>query len=318
MQRQRKRPDLMISGAQELRHPFNAELIRTRGSNLSHQLELLAPFSELLAEMIGTALSKLGGLPVKVTVASAKTEKLTALSQSEPGFDVVSSTATLCCWAKFDRQFDNLMCELCLGASGETERHADLERPATALEKAMRSLVFERLVLAASQALRDLGDHADLTVQARPRATFRKSQEPLQCYSLRLLLNLYDEACEFEMFIGFAECVKLLGGEFDSLPPAHQSADQVLEKASFSVQVYLQPDTVDVRQILNLVPGEILKLNLAASAPVELHLNGQKLSMGRLSFDRERVRIKVIETEVPAAAYSAVKIAVHAGAQHGN
>jgi flagellar motor switch protein FliM len=308
----------MIAGAQERRRPFNAELIRTRGTNLSHQLELLAPFSELLADMIGTTLSKLAGLPVKVTVTSTKADKLTALFQSDPGFDIVSPTATLCSWANFDRQFDNLMCEMCLGAPGETARNVDLERPATALEKRIRNLVFERLVQAVSHALRDLGDHADLVVQARPRATFRKSQEALQCYSLRLLLNVYDEACEFELFLGLAECVKLLGGEIDTPAPVRQSADQILEKAPFSVQVFLQPDTVDVRQILNLVPGEILKLNLAASAPVELQLNGQKISLGSLAFDREHFRVRVIGSDVLAISIDASKISDDAGARHGN
>ena len=91
-----------------------------------------------------------------------------------------------------------------------------------------------------------------------------------------------------------------------------------MEKTSFSVEVFLKPDVVDVRQILNLAPGEVLKLNVAASTPVELRLNGQRLSYGNLSFDNEVGRVRLID-EISSLQTTEVRHSNSSAAvQHGN
>ena len=274
---------------------FSADLIRSKGGNLGKQLDVLAPFADALAERIGTEFSALGEMSAKVTVISTRTSNLSSVHQAEAGYDVVTAFGTVSCWRNADRQFDNLMCELCLGASGKERNDDDVERPATAFEKKIRDLVSEKIVVAIATSLGEIGDHPDLVVRPRGRVAARKTEVVLLCYSVRFLLNIFDAALEFEIFMSFAECVKLICGDRAIAPEAVPSASELVRNTHFSVEVYLKPDTVDVRQILDLAPGKILTLNVGASTPVELHMNGTKLYMGSLSFDNSGGRIKLLE-----------------------
>ena len=127
-----------------------------------------------------------------------------------------------------------------------------------------------------------------------PASLLEKQKSALLCYSVRLLLNVFDAALEFELFMSFAECVKLIGGE-QAMASEAPSASELVRNAPFSVEVFLKPDVVDVRQILSLAPGEVLNLNVCASTPVELRMNGKKVSLGSLSFDNTRGRIKILD-----------------------
>jgi flagellar motor switch/type III secretory pathway protein FliN len=286
----------MINDPTVSRQPLNADLIRSKGSTLNQHLALLAPLGETLVENAGSRLSKLAGTLIKLTVVSARCEKLAPLLQAEAGFDIVSSISTVSCWGKFDRDFDSLLCAACLGASGEVAGERDHERPATVIERKIRNHVAEQIMQSVAESLAELGDHHDLVVKTRARASVRKFTTSVQSYCLRLLLNVFDDACEFEISLGLTECVKLLGGETDSASSAVAEAGHVMGHAMFPVEVFLKSSDVDVRQILNLAPGEILKLNVNASAPVELRLNGRNLSSGLLRYDQKRGYIKLIDT----------------------
>lgn len=290
----------MPSLASHTKSRFSAELIRTKGTNLKSQLDLLAPFAEELAQKAQLALSQLSEFPVKVTVLSVNTEKLTPLFQSESGFDIVSPAGLVSCWRKSDRQFDGLICELCLGSSGGHSKLDETERPATSFERKVSNLISEKLVGAVSDALSEIGEHVDLVVQSRARVATRKSESAVLCYNVHLLLNVFDDACECEILLSLAECLKLLGAETAKHMNAVATAGPLVANTQFAVEVYLKPDVVDVRQILNLAPGKVLKLNIGASAPVELRMNGRKISMGSLSFDQSGGRIKIL-SDAPTA-----------------
>jgi flagellar motor switch protein FliM len=284
----------MAEAASDRRSFFNADLIRSKGINLTKQLDILAPFADAFAERTAAEFSLLGDMSVKVTVVSANTLSLTTLLQSEAGFDVVTPVGTVSCWRNRDRQFDNLMCEFCLGASSVGPRDDDAERPATAFEKKIRDLVSEKIANAVASALGEIGEHLDLSVKPRARTASRKTESALLCYSVRLLLNVFDAALEFEVFMSFAECMKLIGGE-QAMAQEAPSASELVRNAPFSVEIFLKPDVVDVRQILCLVPGEVLNLNVCASTPVELRMNGKMVSLGSLSFDSTKGRIKILD-----------------------
>jgi flagellar motor switch protein FliM len=286
----------MIDANNDIRLPFNADLVRSKGVNLSQQLEMLLPFAEAMAEQISAALTNIGGVPIKVSLVSAQTEKLKPHLQSEAGFNIVGDATVVSCWNQSNPDFDNLMCEICLGGSGELKSSEPLERPATAIDKKLRLWVNEHIVRATANALCDIGEHTGLTVQSRARVAARKNEGALLCYRVVLLLNVFDDACEFELLLNFEECLKLIGGI--TLPAAAEpsSAGLLMEKTSFSVEVFLRPDIVDVRQILNLAPGEVLKLNVTASTPVELRLNGQKLSLGNLRYDQNGGHIRLLDS----------------------
>jgi flagellar motor switch protein FliM len=79
------------------------------------------------------------------------------------------------------------------------------------------------------------------------------------------------------------------------MAPEAPSASELVRNAPFSVEIFLKPDVVDVRQILCLVPGEVLNLNVCASTPVELRMNGKMVSLGSLSFDSTKGRIKILD-----------------------
>jgi flagellar motor switch protein FliM len=294
---QKRLHETMTAVATERRQAFSVELIRRKTSKVVHQMNLLAPLADSLADHAGTAFSELVGLPVRITIVSTKIEDISSLARAEPGFDIVSAENTLSCWCEFDRQFDHLLCELCLGASGWQRKEDDVERPSTLFEKKLRNLAHERLVEAVGKALQDVGELVGLVVQSRSRASARRSQAPLQCYCLRLLFNASDDACEFDVFLSVADCMTFLSGDVTSVVDPARSANEVVETAKFPVEVFLKSDVVDVRQILNLVPGEILKLNVGAATPVELRLSGRTLSRGLVSFGEKHVGIKLLDSK---------------------
>ncbi len=298
------------------RVPISAELIRSKSSHQAMQMQLLAPFSDSLAEHAGTALSQLGRMPVKVTVISNKVEKLTPLYQAEAGFDIKSSSTNLSCWGSFDRQFDDLLCDICLGSGGTRKGDNQTDRPVTIFEKKLRGLIFERLTQATAKAFSEIGEQTDLVVQPRARASIRKSQPMLPCYCVKLLVNAFDAACEFELLLSFAECLILLGDESSDSEP--NTTQCVLDSVFFPLEVYLQPGMVDVRQILNLAPGEILKLSIAASAPVELRMNGQMLSRGTLCFENNRSHVRVLENAPFSAVTNTASAPTRSAGQNGN
>ena len=206
---------------QDARIPFTADLVRSKGVNLSQQFAILLPFAETLADRVGAMLSAFGGVPVKASVVSAKSEKLMPHIQAEAGFNIVSGTGIVCCWSKFEADFDRLMCEVCLGGSGGNSKDEANDRPATTFDKKLRVLMNEQIVRAAADALGEIGEHIGLELQARPRVAPRKAEGPLLCYSVRLLLNVFDEACEYDLYFSFEECLKLIGGisALASAPP---------------------------------------------------------------------------------------------------
>jgi flagellar motor switch/type III secretory pathway protein FliN len=295
----------MEYATQDTRAVFNADLVRSKGINLSRQLEMLAPLADSLAEQVGVELSALVQLPIKVTIITAKAEKLGHLVQIEAGYDIVSGSDAVSCWSNSDNEFDRLMCEICLGGVGESQTGGDTDRPATVFDKKLRGLIHHRIARAAAAALTEISEHDDLSLRARARMAARKAEGTRLCYSVKLLINVFDQACECEFHLSFSECLKLIGGETSSTasPP---SAASLVEKTPFCIEVFLKPDVLDIRQILNLVPGEVLKLNVSASTPVELKLNGTELSRGILRYDQNGGHIKLSDS-VPAIASAAVK-----------
>lgn len=286
----------MNLATQASRVPFNADLVRSKGVNLSHQLAVLAPFADSLAEHVGVELSALAQLPLKVTLLSSNTEKLAQLSQIEAGNDLIFEADTVSCWGRADTEFDRMLCDICLGGIGGSRVDSDAERPASLFDKRLRSLIDEKITKAAARALGDLGELEGITVCARPRTAARKAEGTRLCYSIRLLINVHDQACEYELLMSFAECLKLMGGGTLSTVSAPSSAATLMEKTPFCIDVFLKPDVLDIRQILNLTPGEVLKLNISASTPVELKLNGTEFSRGLLKYDKDGGHIRLIDT----------------------
>jgi flagellar motor switch protein FliM len=278
----------------EARAAFSADLIRTKGVNLTQQLEVLSPLAETFAEHVRTELYALAQVPIKVTLADLRSEKLTALSQTEAGNDIVTATEVVPCWSKSDGEFDKLIAEMCLGGTGEGQTSSDSERPATSFDKQVRVLINEKIAGAAAKALAELCERQDISVRPRARMAARKVEGSRVCYVIRLLLNVFDQACEYEFLVSFSECLKLIGGDALLSSAGPPSAASLVEKTPFCIDVFLKPDVLDIRQILNLVPGEVLKLNVSAATPVELRLNGTELSLGHLNYNSNGGCIRLI------------------------
>lgn len=278
------------------RVPFNADLVRSKGVNLSQQLAVLAPLADCLAEQVGVELSLLAQMPLKVTLVSSTTEKLGQLSQIEAGHDLVSESDTISCWSRSDAEFDRMLCDICLGGTGGSRVEIDSDRPSSLFDKKLRALIDERIARAAARALGEVSELEDVSTRPRARMAARKAEGTRLCYSVRLLLNAFDQACEYELLMSFSECVKLIGGGTLSSVTGAASAATLMEKTPFSIEVFLKPDVLDIRQILNLSPGEVLKLNVSASTPVELKMNGTEISRGTLRYDKDGARIRLIDT----------------------
>lgn len=302
----------------ESRTVFSADLIRTKGVNLTQQLEMLSPLADSLADHVRRALFALVQLPIKVTVAAAKSEKLGPLSQMEAGYDLVAPTDVVSCWSKSDGEFDKLMCDICLGGTGERQTTNDSERPATIFDKKVRMLINEKIAGAAGRALAEVSERSDISVRPRARTAARKIEGSRMCYSIRLLLNVFDQACEYEFLMSFSECLKLMGGDAPSTSARPPSAASLVERTPFCIDVFLKPDILDIRQILNLVPGEVLKLNVSAATPVELRLNGIELSRGHLKYDNNGGRIKLLASANLANYVEAESDSLPLDLQNGN
>ncbi len=287
----------MNLASHDARVPFTAELVRSKGVNLSQQLTMLAPLADCFAEHAEKELNALCQLPIKVSLVASKAEKLGHLSQIEAGYDLVATSDTVPCWSNADREFDRMMCDICLGGIGGSRADGDLERPSSQFDKKLRALIDERMARAGARALGEISEHEDISVRPRARMAARKAEGARLCYSVRLLLNVFDQACEYELMMSFTECLTLIGGEPVSPAPGPASAATLMEKTPFRIEVFLIPAVLDIRQILNLIPGEVLKLNVSASTPVELKLNGTGLSRGTLKYDENGGHITLIDTE---------------------
>jgi flagellar motor switch protein FliM len=293
MQPRRRLLKMLETESAEQRAIFNADLVRAKGVNLTHQLAILAPFADAVVEQVAIELSEIAQVPIKVTLAASKVDKLVALAQIEPGHDLVSQTETVSCWSKAEADFERVLCEVCLGGAGDSAASLDHERPLTDFDKKLRELVDEKIAGAAARALALISEHEDITVHPRGRMLSRKTEGTKLCLCLRLLINVFDQSTEYEFRLSFAECLNLIDVEAHVNATA-VSAATLVEKAPFSIDVFLKPDVLDIRQILNLVPGEVLKLNVSASTPVELRLNGADLSRGILKYDQDGGHIRVL------------------------
>jgi flagellar motor switch protein FliM len=295
----------------DTRASFNADLIRSKGVNLSQQLQVLAPLADLFAEQVSVELIALSQLPVKVTAIEARSLKISHVTQIEAGFDIVSSHDTVQCWSRADGDFDNLMCEICLGGVGTGKTASESERPATQFDRKLRTLISERIAVAACRSIGEISELNDLQIRQRPRTAARKAESLRVCYSIRLLINVFDQASEYEFLMSFSDCLKLVGGEAISMLSTPKSAASLVERTPFCIEVFLKPDVLDIRQILNLAPGEVLKLNVSASTPVELKLNGTELSRGTLSYTQTGGQVRLIGEAMSTSA-------IMTGLQHGN
>jgi flagellar motor switch/type III secretory pathway protein FliN len=276
--------------------PFNAEALRAKGTNLLLQLSMLAPLANALTECIGADLSTFTQVPIKVSLIETRTEKLLPLAQIEAGFNLVAGEETLCCWCKPDRAFDQLMREVCLGGRGAASPDGDFERPVTTIDKRLANLVNEKLFSGIAKAMTEVSERSDISVQQRPRTVARNTGNTRSCYYVRLLFNLFDQDCECELFMSLVECMLWVGGADLVTDSNSTSAASIIERTPFCVEVYLKSDVLDIRQILNLAPGEVLKLNVTASTPVELKLNGTDLSKGLLSYRDDGGHVRLIST----------------------
>jgi flagellar motor switch protein FliM len=275
--------------------PISADLVRSKTKGNKDSLALLAPFSEVLAERVATVLTALGDVAVKASVEQAAIEALAPIQQAEPGFDLVSPQGTIALWFQQDRSFDAVMCELCLGGSGGFKTTEDAERPPTLFERRLRNMVVEKLAAACAATLAEISEQPDVKDQSRARVAARKIEAPLPCYALKILINVFDEACEIKLHFALANCLKLAGAAQLQPQAEAPAARDVLDTTPFSLEVYLKPDVVDVRHVLALAPGAVLRLNIAAAAPVELKFNGQKIGAGLMGHDGEHVRVRLID-----------------------
>jgi flagellar motor switch protein FliM len=275
--------------------PISADLLRSKAKGSKEKLATLAPFSELLAERMAAVLCTLGDVAVKASVEQTAIEALAPIQQAESGFDLVSPQGTIAIWFQPDRTFDAVMCELCLGGSGGFKTAEDAERPPTLFERRLRNMVVEKLAGASAATLAEISEQPDVKSQTRARVAVRKIEAPLSCYALKVLINVFDEACELTLHFALADCLKLAGAAQPQQQAEAPAARDVLDTTPFSLEVYLKPDVVDVRHILTLAPGAVLRLNVAAAAPVELKFNGQKIGAGLMGHDGERVRVRLLD-----------------------
>lgn len=286
---------MTVEPAASRRLPFSADVLRARAQGDTENIKLIAAFAEILVEKFSAVLGAMGEAPTKASLESASLENLGPQQQAEPGFDLETAFGLLNVWCLPERSFDGLLCEICLGGSGGFQASEEGERPPTLFERRLRNLAIEKLVQGCAEALSEVSDQPPLTVVPRARVAVRKIEQPLRCYKLRMLINVHDITCEFAMCFGFSATSKLLGGSQDQTQAVKAAATEVLDTTPFAIEVFLKPDTLDVRQILNLSEGEVLKLNIPVTAPVELQLNGQRLASGLVGHDGQRLRVRLLD-----------------------
>jgi flagellar motor switch protein FliM len=299
MQQQKRQPEVTGAEAQPRRLPFDGALLRAKSRAGGDAIKPLLPFAEAFAEKCGQVLSALGNSFVKASLEAATVEQLNALQQAEAGFDVLSGPDRLPLWFMPDQALDSLACELCLGGTGHHQPDTGEERPVSLLEKRLRELLTKRMAEACGLALAEIAELDAVSVLTRGRIPARKILTNLVCYKLRLLITAFDTSCECVVYLGLAMCQTLLSVQQSVASPAASSAADALQATTFAIDVLLKPDVLDVRQILNLAAGEVLKLNISAAAPVELRFNGKTIAMGVLGQVGDRAHVHVLDHESP-------------------
>jgi len=101
------------------------------------------------------------------------------------------------------------------------------------------------------------------------------------------------------------QAVEVAGAELPQAEPAHVKGApgqvDVLLGLTVPIAVTLGQTEVQVRQLLEMGPGSVLKLDRRAGEPVDLYMKGVKFATGRLVVVGENLGVRVKEILPPAA-----------------
>ena len=268
--------------------PITVERLRANRKSNEVQPEIYVRLIDAIVLQFSKALQQFNPSPVKCSLVTVGNHTLPVAEQKIPSFRYSSDKGPLRAWLKVERQFELLLCELCLGGIGHPGGEYESSRPSTKLEQKLSSQVVSHLSEIIAEAINAV-DEIGLALLNEPVApTSPEKVGPEDCLKIDLLVNVFSHNAEIQLFLHRDELGMLLGvGR--KLPDLNsRNALDVLSSCPFEVKVFLQSANVSLDSLLSLKVGSILALGIKPEAPIHLVCEGREVFVGQLGTSGQR------------------------------
>lgn len=268
--------------------PITVERLRANRKSNEVQPEIYVRLIDAVVLQFSKALQQFNSSPVKCSLVTAGNHVLPVAEQKIPSFRYSSNKGPLRIWLKVERQFELLLCELCLGGIGHPGGEYESSRPSTKLEQKLSSQVVKHLSEMIPEAINAV-DEIGLALLDEPVSQVTAEKiGPEDCLKIDLLVNVFSHTAEIQLLLHRDELGMLLGvGK--KLPDSNsRNTLDILSDCPFEVKVFLQSAKVSLDSLLALKVGSILALDIKPEAPIHLVCEGQEVFVGQLGTSGQR------------------------------
>jgi flagellar motor switch protein FliM len=251
-------------------------------------------FGGKLADAISRQLSEWGA-SARVTVEDIKEVTSAAVREDETWWSAAVEGVCLRVSMLFDRQSTFAMCEMAFGGTGTEPPYTVQDRPLSAIEAELRSLVLARLSTDIAKGLSLLfGTTATLT---RSPEGAEAEADDTAYLSFRFLITVLGYSGEFTLRIADQQVRDLLAA---AAKPASVSVEgseafkRRVGEATAKIIVSFPPETRTVRDVMALRTGALLRLAASMTSTVNVSCEGADIFLAHIIPSKDHMTIELI------------------------
>jgi flagellar motor switch protein FliM len=273
--------------------PLTAEKLQRFFPKREESLKAFSPFFKCVAACIEKELQAYGAAPVKCTAVGDSLRILSAAEQLNNRFTLGAQKERLNFWFEVDRDFELMLCELCLGGNGLVSHETEGSRPQTKFERRLLQAILSSFVhCIASAALKCHAVELVIGEEVDERNDLVESRA-LQSVQLTLLVNTYAMTGELRLCFSKHELEEVL--KVSTLPiSCNRVARDTMTECIFELEVYLKPTEYPLEQIISLQRGTVLPLGHSVETPVQVRYEKFHMFEAQLSVRRSAIEITLL------------------------
>lgn len=213
-------------------------------------------------------------------------------SVTSPGFRIL-----------LDRPAVFAICESLLGGDGSEEPVTDQERPISAIERDLCTLLATRVSGAVVKLIADESSASEASASGGSQriASDTSSSE----LSVLLLVTISGYSGQMRVFMPGADVAKAIAQSDSQIPRTRGDPGEWRARmlaAPVCIDVFLQPSSTTMSGLMALAPSQRLALTATFESPVQLHAAGQLLFHGRLQSKSGKLVVRILPEPVDAGA----------------
>ena len=283
------------AAAWDLAKPLDSALFKAKSKKEPAGLKFFKPVFQLISESTAAAIQELNTAMVQCTVSAESLKTFVPDDIEGDRFQYKTDSGHLRFWITADQDFSRLICELAFGGAGVEASEDEASRPATKIEKQVRSSVFRTIAARLVQTLEktfDISLQEEEVVIEKPLvpSTIKES-----FIDLELLVNAFSMGSEVTVHFMQDDLIRLAPEQSGMVAEKPFDALAALQQCQFELQTLFPPENIALDILLRLQPGSVLPLSISPETQVIVKCGSETIFDGTFKVHQQKIEVQLQE-----------------------